>query len=190
MSEAGARPIALVAGVARNGVIGARNGLIWRLSSDLKRFRARTWGKPLIMGRKTFESIGKPLPGRETIVVTRDTAFAPPGVRVVHDLGAAFTLAETVADEMKADEIIVAGGGEIYRETIGNADRLYLTEVDLAPEGDAYFPAVDVALWREAKRERGTRTERDEAEFSFVDYVRRNVPLRPACGEKVARSAG
>ena len=170
-----ARPaIALIVAMARNRVIGGDNRLIWRLSSDLKRLRALTWGKPLIMGRKTFDSIGKPLPGRETIVVTRDPAFAPAGVRVAHDVDAALALAGEIAGEMKADEIMVAGGGEIYRQTIERADRLYLTEVDLAPEGDAYFPAVDPAYWREASRECGVRTERDDAEFTYIEYVRRS----------------
>jgi dihydrofolate reductase len=166
-------PVALVAAVARNGVIGADNRLVWRLSTDLKRFRALTWGKPLVMGRKNFESIGRPLPGRETIVVTRNAGFAPPGVRVACDIDAALSLADEIAGKMGADEIAVAGGGEIYRQTIDRADRLFLTEVDLAPEGDAYFPAVDPALWREIKRERGVRTDRDEADFTYVDYVRR-----------------
>jgi dihydrofolate reductase len=173
-AKAARRPVALVAAMARNRVIGAGNRLIWKLSSDLKRLRALTWGKPLIMGRKTFESIGKPLPGRETIVVTRDSLFGPAGVRVAHGVDAALTLAEEVADEMKASEIMVIGGGEIYRQTIARADRLYLTEVDLAPEGDAHFPAIDPAQWREVSRERGVRTERDEAEFTYVDYARRN----------------
>jgi dihydrofolate reductase len=168
------RPVvALVAAMARNRVIGGDNRMIWKLSSDLKRLRALTWGKPLIMGRKTFESIGKPLPGRETIVVTRDRGFAPAGVRVAHDVDAALALAEKIAGEMKASEIMVLGGGEIYRQTIERADRIYLTEVDLAPEGDAHFPAIDPAHWREVSRERGVRTERDEAEFVYVDYVRR-----------------
>ena len=166
--------IALIAAMARHHVIGGDNRLIWKLSSDLKRLRALTWGKPLIMGRKTFESIGKPLPGRETIVVTRDPTFAPTGVRIAHDVDAALSLAGEIAGEMKVDEIMVAGGGEIYRQTIGRADRLYLTEVDLAPEGDAYFPAVDPAYWREVSRERGVRTERDDAEFTYIDYVRRS----------------
>jgi dihydrofolate reductase len=163
--------LALVAAVARNGVIGADNRLLWRLSSDQKRFRALTWGKPLIMGRKTFESIGRPLPGRETIVVTHAAASAPTGVRVVHDIDAALSLAAEIAVTVGVDQIMVAGGGEIYRQTIGRADRLYLTEVDLAPEGDSHFPPVDPALWREERREFGVRTDRDEAEFSYVDYV-------------------
>jgi dihydrofolate reductase len=167
------RPIALIAAMARNRAIGADNRLIWKLSSDQKRFRALTWGKPLIMGRKTFESIGRPLPGRETIVVTRDASFAPAGVHVAHDVDAALSLADEVAGQMKAEETIVAGGGEIYRQTLDRADRLYITEVALTPEGDAHFPVIDPALWREASRERGIRTERDEAEFTYVDYVRR-----------------
>ena len=165
--------IALVAAVARNRVIGGDNRMIWKLSSDQKRFRALTWGKPLIMGRKTFESIGKPLPGRETIVVTHAPGYAPAGVRVAHDVDAALALAEKIAGEMKASEVMVLGGGEIYRQTIERADRLYLTEVDLAPEGDAHFPAIDPAYWREMSRERGVRTDRDEAEFTYIDYVRR-----------------
>ena len=170
-----ARPaIALVAAMARNRVIGGDNRMIWKLSSDLKRLRALTWGKPLIMGRKTFESVGKPLPGRETIVVTRDPGFASAGVRVAHDVDAALALAEKVADEMKADAIMVLGGGEIYRQMIARADRLYLTEVDLAPVGDAHFPPIDPAYWREVSRERGVRTERDDAEFTYVDYVKRS----------------
>ena len=154
------RDIALIAVVARNGVIGANNQLVCKLSTDMKRFRALTWGKPLVMGRKNFESIGRPLPGRETIVVTRDAAFAPAGVRVAHDISAALSLAEETARAMDADEIIVAGGGEIYRQTIDQADRLFITEADLAPEGDVYFPAIDPARWREVKREHGVRTDR------------------------------
>ena len=172
-AKAACPAIALIVAMARNRVIGADNRLIWKLSSDLKRLRALTWGKPLIMGRKTFESIGKPLPGRETIVVTRDPGFAPTDVRVAHDVDAALALAEEIAEEMKAGEIMIAGGGEIYSQTIGRADRLYLTEVDLTPEGDAHFPAVDPAYWCEVHRERGVRTDRDDAEFVYVDYVRR-----------------
>ncbi len=168
------RDIVLVAAVARNGVIGVGDRLIWSLSSDLKRFRALTWGKPLVMGRKTFEAIGRPLPGRETIVVTRDAAFAPTGARVARDIEAALSLADEIAIRMGANEIIVAGGGEIYRQTLDRADRLCLTEVDLAPEGDAHFPLIDPARWREVKRERGARTSRDEAEFTFVNYVRQS----------------
>jgi dihydrofolate reductase len=164
--------VALIAAVARNGVIGVGDALPWRLSSDLKRFKALTMGKPLIMGRKTFQSIGRPLPGRATIVVTRDQRFAPEGVEVARDLETALRLAETKARAAGVDEIIVAGGGEIYAQTIARAARLYITEVALAPKGDAHFPPIDPALWREVNREAGVRGPRDEADFAFVEYRR------------------
>jgi dihydrofolate reductase len=164
--------VALIAAVARNGVIGAGEALPWRLSSDLRRFKALTLGKPLIVGRKTFQSIGRPLPGREIVVVTRDESFAPEGVGVARDVDAALRLAETSARKLGAEEIIVGGGGEIYAQTIARAGRLYLTEVDLAPEGDAFFPPIDPTLWREVHREMGARGPGDEADFAFVEYRR------------------
>ena len=167
-------PIAIVAAVARNGVIGVDNMLAWKLSSDLKRFRAMTMGKPLIMGRKTYDSIGRPLPGRQTIVVTRNTGFTADGVISAPTLAAALTLAREVARNVGANEIIIAGGGEIYRQSIHIAQRLYITDVDLAPEGDVRFPAIDPARWREVKRDKIPRGERDEADSEFVEYVRRN----------------
>jgi dihydrofolate reductase len=164
--------LALIAAVARNRVIGADNRLLWRLPSDLKRFKALTMGKPMIMGRKTYLSIGRPLPGREIIAVSRDPHFAPEGVVVARDIDEAVRLGETIAERLGVGEIMVAGGGEIYAQTIARAGRLYVTEVDLAPEGDAHFPPIDPALWREVKRERGRRSPRDEADFAFVDYER------------------
>jgi dihydrofolate reductase len=164
--------VALIAAVARNGVIGAGDALPWRLSSDLKRFKALTMGKPLIVGRKTFKSIGRTLPGREIIVVTRDEAYAPAGVEVARDIDAALLLAETRARAAGVDEIIVAGGGEIYAQTIARAGRLYITEIDLAPQGDAVFPLIDPTLWREVRRERSARGPRDDADFAFVEYRR------------------
>ncbi len=166
-------PLLLVAAVARNGVIGADNRLLWRLSSDLKRFKTLTLGKPLVMGRKTFVSIGRPLPGRETIVVTRDPDFRAEGVFVAHGLNSALALAQDRARAMDAAAIVIAGGGEIYAQTIGLAARLAITEVALAPDGDARFPPIDAKLWREVRREPGVRGPRDEAEFCFVDYERR-----------------
>ena len=166
------KPLILVAAVARNGVIGGDNRLLWRLPSDLKHFKALTIGKPLVMGRKTYQSIGRLLPGRETIVVTRDRRFLPQDTLVAHSLDAAFALAAERAAAMGAEAIVIAGGGEIYAQTIGRASRLAVTEVALEPEGDARFPPIDPEVWREVKRERGVRGPRDEADFSFVEYVR------------------
>jgi dihydrofolate reductase len=166
-------PLVLVAAVARNGVIGLNGGLPWRLSSDLKRFKALTWGKPLVMGRKTFESIGRALPGRETIVVTRDPAFAPSGVFVAHELDAGLDLARERACAMGADQIVVAGGAEIYAQTIARAQRLFITEVALDANGEARFPPIDPLKWREVRRAKGERGPRDDAEFEFVEYERR-----------------
>jgi dihydrofolate reductase len=166
-------PLAIVAAVARNGVIGANNALPWRLPTDMKRFKALTWGKPLVMGRTNFQSIGRPLPGRETIVVTRDPAFAAAGVLIAHELDAALDLASERARAMGAGEVIVAGGGEIYAQTIERASRLLITEVALDAEGDVRFPPIDPDQWREVRREKGERGPRDEADFTFVDYERR-----------------
>ena len=144
-------PLVIIAAVARNRVIGAKGGLAWRLSSDLKRFKALTVGRPLVMGRKTFQSIGRPLPGRETIVVTRDLSFRPEGAFAAHSLEAALDLAAERA----------------------RATRLYLTEVAIEAEGETRFPPIDPSDWREAKREKGARGPKDEADFEFVEYRRR-----------------
>ena len=167
--------IALIAAVAKNGVIGAGGALPWRLSSDLKHFKAATMGKPLVMGRKTYESIGGPLPGRTIVVVTRDRAFAADGILVAPGVDEALALAEAAALDAGADEIVVAGGGEIYAQTIGRASRLHITEVDCAPAGDAHFPPIDAGEWREVSRRQGERGPRDEAEFAFVEYERRQA---------------
>ena len=166
-------PIVLVAAVARNGGIGLRNRLPWRLPSDLARFRALTMGKPVIIGRKTALSIGGPLPGRHLVVVSSDPHFAPPaGVRARNPL-AALDAAEAIGRECGADEIIVAGGGALYAALIGRAARLDITDVDAAPEADAHFPTIDPMLWRETRREPGSPGPDDEAGFTFVTYRRR-----------------
>ena len=172
-------PLVLIAAVARNRVVGANGGLPWRLSSDLKRFKALTWGKPLVIGRKTFESIGRALPGRETIVVTRDPESAPSGVFVARSVEAALDLATERARATGADEIIVAGGAEIYAQTIARASRLLITEVALDAKGEVRFPPIDPGEWREVKRAKGERGPRDEADFAFVEYERR--PGQPPC---------
>ncbi|PZQ16909.1 MAG: diacylglycerol kinase [Ancylobacter novellus] len=165
-------PVVLVAAVASNGVIGRDNGLPWRLSSDLKRFKEVTIGKPLIVGRKNHEAIGRPLPGRETIVMTRDRAFREPGVHVAHDVADALGLAEAMAEEMGADEIICAGGGEIYQLLMPKASRMRLTEVDAEPEGDVFFPKWDASRWKETFREEHGPGPRDDHAFTFRDLVR------------------
>ena len=143
--------------------------MLWRLSSDLKHFRTITWGKPLLMGRLTYAAIGRPLPGRETIVLTRAADFHAEGILVAHDLDSAIALATRWGLAMGASEIIVAGGGELYAQLIGRAARLAITEVDLAPVGDAYFPKIDPAVWREVGRIAHPAGPGDEAAFAFVD---------------------
>ncbi|MGL4243664.1 MAG: dihydrofolate reductase [Beijerinckiaceae bacterium] len=165
--------LALVAAVARNGVIGGDNRLLWRIKADLRHFRDLTLGKPVVMGRKTFLSIGRPLPGRDNIVVTRDGSFAADGIHVAHGLDAALKLAADFAAARGGREVMVAGGGEIYAQTIGMADRLHITEVELDPEGDARFPAIDRTVWRETQRKAHPRGPDDDAAYSFVDYTRR-----------------
>lgn len=168
------RPLVFVVAVARNGVIGGDNRLLWRLKGDMRHFKALTMGRPMIMGRKTFQSIGRPLPGRETIVVTRDRAFAAEGAIVAHDVEEAIAAAETAAARLGAAEIAVVGGGEIYAALLGRAARVELTEVELSPEGDARFPALDPAEWREVGREphRADPAAGDEADYAFVTYDR------------------
>jgi dihydrofolate reductase len=171
-----ALPLLLVAAVAENGVIGRDNGLAWRLRSDLKRFRALTWGKPMIMGRKTFVSIGRPLPGRESIVLTRDPGFLAEGAHRAGSLAEAIETAERLAVRMGADAVAVAGGAEIYAQALPRADRLHLTLVHAAPDGDVRFPAFDRVDYVETLREPHPAGEGDEHAFTFLDLQRR----RPA----------
>ncbi len=161
-----------VAAVARNGVIGADNGLPWRVSSDLKHFKALTMGKPLILGRRTFESLQRPLPGREIIVVTRDPRFSPAGVRIAHSPLEALAVARRLARALAVDEIVVGGGAEMFRALMDETQRIELTEIALEPKGDAFFPRLDMAQWRETRRETPPRGERDEADFAFVTLAR------------------
>ena len=167
-------PVVLIAAVGRNGAIGLRDGLPWRLPSDLRHFKAETMGKPVVMGRKTFASLGRPLPGRHLVVVSRDPApVLPEGVVGATGIGEALAIAQGIAAECGADEVMVAGGAEIYRAALPFADALLITAVDLAPEADSVFPAIDPALWRELSRAAGERGERDEAGTTVVRYGRR-----------------
>ncbi|WP_203294034.1 dihydrofolate reductase [Maricaulis parjimensis] len=158
--------LCLIAARGRNGVIGADGDLPWRLSSDLKHFKATTKGKPVIMGRKTWESLPfKPLPGRTNIVVTRQAAYTAQGAHVVGDLGAAMDAAFMAADTDGVDEVFVIGGAQIYAETLHHADRLYLTDVEAEPEGEARFPVFEESAWHEIHREAFPAGEGDDHAF-------------------------
>jgi dihydrofolate reductase len=165
--------IVLVAAVAENGVIGAGGAMPWRLKSDLARLKALTIGKPVVMGRKTFVSIGRPLPGRTNIVVTRDAAFRADGVVVARSFADAKAVATGDALRRFATEIAVIGGAEIYVQWMDSADRLEITEVHARPDGDTHFPAIDKTAWEEVARVRNPAGPHDSADFSYVTYRRR-----------------
>jgi dihydrofolate reductase len=164
--------LALIAAVAANGIIGRDNDMPWRLPTDLRHFKQVTMGKPVIMGRRTFESIGRALPGRLNIVVTRNTDYTDEAVKVAYSLDEAEMIAEAHARVHGADEVFVIGGSQLYGEAIGRADKLYITEVHARPEGDTHFPAIEPTLWREVSRDGPHRTEADSAAVSFVIYER------------------
>ncbi len=173
--------IVLIAAVAENGVIGRGNALPWRLRSDMQHFRALTMGKPVVMGRKTYLSIGRPLKGRITIVVSRDDAFAVPGIVVAPALDDALAAARGDALRRGADAIMIAGGGDIFRQIMPRATALAVTEVRKSVDGDAYFPAIDPAVWRESAREAHDPAAEDEAPFAFVTYRRCDTgEMRPS----------
>lgn len=149
--------ISLIVAVARNGIIGRDGRMPWHNPSELAYFKSVTMGKPVVMGRKTFQSIGRPLPGRRNIVVTRDTAFHPAGVEIASSLTAALALASTptagaAPPAAPPDEIMIIGGAQIYAEALPLADRIYLTRIDADPVGDTSFPALDPTRWREVSR--------------------------------------
>jgi dihydrofolate reductase len=165
-----ARPrITIVVAVAANGVMGADNQLPWRLPADLKRFKELTLGRPIIMGRRTYESIGRPLPGRENIVVSRRTGLRIEGCVVVNSLDAA------VAAGAHAEEIAVIGGAEIFRLALPLADTIHLTRVHAEIAGDVIFPRIDPAEWQETLVSHHRADERHEHSFSFVELKRRKA---------------
>lgn len=164
--------LALIAAVAENGCIGIGNKLPWYLPEDLKYFKAVTSGKAVIMGRTTFDSLGRPLPNRTNIVITRNASFtAPEGVRVVHSLDEAIALAESVAVIDGSEEIIIMGGGQIYAEALPRIDRMYLTEVKKSVAGDAFFPEWNRHEWQETGRQ-DHHYEPAQTDYSFVVYDR------------------
>ena len=165
--------IVLIVAVADNGVIGARGAIPWRLKSDMQRLKALTIGKPVVMGRKTFASIGRPLPGRTNIVVTRDANFRAGGAVVTNSFTEARAVALGDALRRLATDIAVIGGAQIYAQWMDIADRLEITEVHAWPEGDTYFAAIDPADWEEVARVRNSASPDDSADFSYVTYRRR-----------------
>lgn len=170
--------ISLVVAVARNSVIGDAGSMPWRMPSDLKYFKRITMGKPVVMGRKTFDSIGRPLPGRPNVVVTRRSDFAADGVVVAGSVEEGLGEAARLATGLAVDEIMVIGGGEIYQQALDRAHRVYLTELSLDVKGDTRFPELDDDLWRETARETHPAGEGDSADYAFVIYERRNL----SCG--------
>jgi dihydrofolate reductase len=165
--------VSLIAAVAENRVVGRNNQLPWYLPEDLRYFKRVTMGKPVLMGRKTFESIGRPLPGRSNIVVSRQTGLEIEGVRVVADVESGIALASAQAEIDGLDELMVIGGAEIYALCLPLAQRLYLTEVHGEPEGDVWFPCWDRGEWRECQRERHAASDNNPFDYSFVVYERR-----------------
>lgn len=158
--------IAIIVAVAENGAIGADNGLPWRLPDDLKRFKALSLGKPIVMGRRTFDSIGRPLPGRTNIVVSRQAGLAIEGAIVARSLDDALVAAGA------ASEIVVIGGAEIFRQALPRTDTIHLTRVHARVAGDVFFPELDPAKWREAAVEHHAADERHLYAFSFVTLQR------------------
>lgn len=162
--------IVLVVAAADNGVIGRDGAMPWHLPADLRRFKRLTVAKPVVMGRKTFASIGKPLPGRHNIVLTRDASWFAPGVTVAPNLAEAIAAAG-LNPQARAAEIMIIGGAQIYTEAMPIATRLELTRIHIAPEGDTFFPGPDLAEWRETAREQHP-ADGDAPAHSFLSYVR------------------
>lgn len=162
--------ITLIVAKAKNNVIGKDNQLIWKLSADLKRFKNLTSGHFILMGRKTFDSLGRPLPNRTHLIITRNPDFqAPEG----HYAFSSVEDAIIFANKISVDELFIIGGGQIYRETINLCDELEITEVDAEPEGDAFFPIIDSAIWEEGAREEFKADEKNEYDYAFVTYHRK-----------------
>ena len=165
--------ISLIVAMAQNGVIGRDNSMPWRLPEDLKRFRAFTLGKPILMGRKTFESIGRPLEGRTNLVLTRDRSWFAPGVIVVHSVEEALTQASA------SDELVVIGGAEIYRLVLPFARRIYLTHVHADVQGDITFPEFDPTQWADVEYSSQPADDEHAYPVTFVTLERRNAPQVP-----------
>ena len=171
----GTPEIFFVLAVAENGVIGRNNEIPWRLKADMQRFRALTLGKPVVMGRKTFLSLKRPLPGRTNIVMTRDPSFSAPGAVVTTSAAAALEVARGDALRRAVSEIAVIGGADVYAQWLDRADRLEITEVHAQPDGDTRFAPPDPAIWQETARERHVAAAGDSADYSYVTWRRRHA---------------
>jgi dihydrofolate reductase len=167
-------PLVLVVAVAENGIIGRKGQLPWRIPGDLKHFKAVTMGKPVVMGRKTYDSIGKPLPGRANIVLTRNRNWRAEGVLVGNTLEAVLGMADEEARKTGSAEVAVIGGVALFKETLPIAAKIELTEVHAKPEGDIYFPDYDRAAFRETRREGPLQSEKDDHAYSVVTLERKN----------------
>jgi len=165
--------ISMIAGVAANNVIGLAGDMPWRLPSDMAFFKKTTMGKPIVMGRKQFETVGRPLPGRVNIVVSRQEGYQPEGVIVMNDFAAALEHARAIALADGVDEVMIIGGGEIYAMGLSMADRLYITHIETSPEGDTWFPEIDLSHWIEVGKPDIPAGDRDSARFSISIYERR-----------------
>lgn len=164
--------ISIIAAIADNGVIGYRGGIPWHLPEDLKRFKALTMGKPIIMGRKTWDSLGRPLPGRLNLVVSRQPGLQLDGAETFSSLDAALQRAEAWAREQGADEIMLIGGAQLYGQALERAQRLYLTRIDASPEGDAFFPPFDEARWQRIDSQ-AHPAEGEAPAYRFETWARR-----------------
>jgi dihydrofolate reductase len=165
--------ISLIVAVSRNGVIGIDNQLPWHLPEDLKYFKSVTMGKPIIMGRKTYDSIGRPLPGRTNIVITRDSSWQAEGVEVARTLAQAMTLGQLACAQADVDEAMVIGGEQIYRMTLPAAHRLYLTEVQAEVEGDAFFPEFDAKDWQQVSEQLPGVTDTHPYRFIVLERIKK-----------------
>jgi dihydrofolate reductase len=154
--------LSIIVAMDRNRVIGKGDALPWHISEDLKHFKKITMGKPIIMGRKTHESIGRPLPGRENIILTRDTSYQPEGCTVLH------SMEEIIQHCKNVQEVMITGGAEIYNLSFEKVTQLYLTEVHAEIEGDTFFPKFDRSKWKEVSREDFKADEKNEFDYSFV----------------------
>ena len=161
--------ISIIVAFAENNVIGKDNQMPWKLSDDLKRFKAITTGHTVVMGRKTFESLGKPLPNRKNIVLTSNPAAVPTNVITAGSLQQAIALAEPES------ELFIIGGGDVYRQALPIADRLYLTKVHTDIEGDTYFPEINYAEWRETFREEHPADEKNQYGYTFINYEKKKT---------------